>query len=291
MQLEQSTMEVNSHMYPHLPIVLGIALLTATGGLANEPKALAGPPNTVSRKVQYRETDLVPSQTEIRYTTLIILPKAEKILDYTCGDKDFWVINGSENFAYVKPAKIGASTNVNLITASGNVYSFILQEVSEVAGAQADLKVFVAPTETSMIAAMDDNPRFVSADAVDPYRKAAEAAVREAHKTEIAYQQMAAQDEAKIRQQYPGSLQFDYRYDHENEAPFNIAAIYRDDKFTYIKGTPQEAPAVYEIKDGKPNLIQYEFNAGLYTIPKILDQGYLVVGKKKLMFRRVSSAN
>ncbi len=284
-------MEVDFHMYLHLPIILGIALVTATGAPGAEPKTLAGPPNTVSRKVQYRETDLVPIQTEIRYTTLIVLPKEEKILDFTCGDKDFWVINGAENFAYVKPAKIGASTDVNLITASGNVYSFILQEVTEVAGAQADLKVFVTPSETSMISAMNGKPRFVSADAVEPYRKAAEAAVQEARQTQVSSQRTAAQEEAKIRQQYPGSLQFDYHFDNANEEPFHIAAIYRDDKFTYIKGAPQEVPAMYEIKDGKPNLIQYEFNSGLYTIPKIVDQGYLVVGKKKLAFRRVSPAN
>ena len=284
-------MEATLRMKSHLSILVGIALLAARAGLAEEPKVLAGPPNTVSRTVEYRETDLVPIQTEIRYTTLIILPKAEKILDFTCGDKDFWVINGSDNFAYVKPAKIGASTNVNLITASGNVYSFILKEVTELAGAQADLKVFVKPAETSMIAAMNGKPRFISTDQIEPYRKEAAAAIQEAHQSQIAYRRMAEQEEAKLRQQYPLSLQFDYRYDHGGEPPFYIAAIYRDDKFTYIKGTPQEAPAVYEIKDGKPSLIQYSFNSGLYTIPKIIDQGYLVVGKKKLAFRRVASTN
>ena len=40
-------------------------------------------------------------------------------------------MNGNQNFAYVKPAKIGAQTNLNLVTASGNVYSFVLAEVSE----------------------------------------------------------------------------------------------------------------------------------------------------------------
>jgi hypothetical protein len=44
----------------------------------------------------------------LRYTSLLILPKEEQILDYVCGDKEFWVVNRSQNFAYVKPAKAGA---------------------------------------------------------------------------------------------------------------------------------------------------------------------------------------
>lgn len=277
-------------MYFRSAVVLGISMFISVAiGLADEAKSLAGPPNPVSRSVQYRESDLVPVQTELRYTTLIVLPKEEKILDYTCGDKDFWVINGSDNFAYIKPAKAGASTNVNLITASGNVYSFVLREISETTGAHADLKVFVSPAETSMIFAMSGKPRFVSIDEVETYRKAAEAAKQDTRQAQKTYQEMAAQEESKLRQGYPGTLQFDYKFDRANRAPFNISEIYRDEKFTYIKGAPQEAPAVYEVKDGKPSLIQYQFSAGLYTIPKIVDQGYLVVGKKKLAFHRLSA--
>ena len=35
-------------------------------------------------------------------------PQQEQILDFKCVDKDFWIVNGSQNFAYVKPAKAGA---------------------------------------------------------------------------------------------------------------------------------------------------------------------------------------
>ncbi len=40
------------------------------------------------------------------------------------------------------------------------------------------------------------------------------------------------------------------------------------------------------MKDGKPNLINFELANGVYVIPKIVDQGYLAVGKKKLAFER-----
>jgi hypothetical protein len=48
-------------------------------------------------------------------------------------------------------------------------------------------------------------------------------------------------------------------------------------------GHPEEAPALYELKDGKPNLIQFELRPdGLYFIPKILDRVYLEIGKQRL---------
>src|ERR1700730_274606 len=83
-----------------------------------------------SKVIQYGDKDIVRLKTKLRYTTLIVLPKTEQILDFTCGDKELWVVNGNQNFAYIKPAKAGAKTNLNLITASGNIYSFMLAEIS-----------------------------------------------------------------------------------------------------------------------------------------------------------------
>jgi len=97
-----------------------------------------------TKVISYGNRDIVPvMKTKLRYTTLIVLPKEEQILDFTCGDKEFWVINGNQNFAYIKPAKAGAQTNLNLVTASGNIYSFMLSEVSERANAEPDLKLFI----------------------------------------------------------------------------------------------------------------------------------------------------
>ena len=59
---------------------------------------------------------------------MILLPEQEEILDVVCGDRDFWVISATQNIAHVKPAKEGAATNLNLVTASGTVYSFLLTE-------------------------------------------------------------------------------------------------------------------------------------------------------------------
>ena len=42
----------------------------------------------------------------------------------------------------------------------------------------------------------------------------------------------------------------------------------------------------YDPQDGKPSLVQYQLKDGRYTIPKILDDGYLRVGKRELKFHR-----
>ena len=91
----------------------------------------------------------------------------------------------------------------------------------------------------------------------------------------------------KFKADYQKKLQFDYELD-KNAArePFLVSMIYHDDAFTYIKCAAQEKPALYEIKDGKPNLINFQVENGVYIAPKVIDDGYLVIGNKKLTFKR-----
>src|SRR5581483_4029749 len=157
-----------------IALALSFLGIPATPATPADMKVLAGDPSTVSRTVSYHETDIIPISTEVRFTTLIELPKEESILEATCGDKEYWPVNWTGNLAYVKPAKPGSRTNINLITASGNVYSFLATEVSQNPDGHADLKIFINPSDTSAIVAMRDKPRFISADAVASYKKQAE---------------------------------------------------------------------------------------------------------------------
>src|SRR5258708_31531131 len=130
------------------------------------------------RTVKYAAKDIVLIKAKLRYTTLIVLPQNEKILDFVTGDKDFWVVEGTQNFCYIKPAKQGTSTDVTLITASGNVYSFLVKEVGE--SDDPDLKVFIEPKDQSILQAMNAPPKFVSSSEVEATRvQAAIAATRE----------------------------------------------------------------------------------------------------------------
>ena len=60
-----------------------------------------------ARVVKYAQNDIVPIKAKLRYSTLIILPEKEEILDFTTGDKEFWIINGAHNLCYVHPAQPG----------------------------------------------------------------------------------------------------------------------------------------------------------------------------------------
>jgi type IV secretion system protein VirB9 len=62
--------------------------------------------------------------------------------------------------------------------------------------------------------------------------------------------------------------------------------VWRDEKFTYLRGHFQETPALYELKDGKGSLINFDYNDGLYTIPKTVADGYLTIGKQRVEFKR-----
>ena len=237
------------------------------------------------KQFEYGERDVLRVNAKLRYTTLIVLPKNEQILDFTCGDKEFWIVNGTQNFAYVKPARPKAQTNLNLITASGNVYSFVLTEVSGVSGVEPDLKVFVELKEDAMTSAMNGAPRFVSANEIEDYRRQVELAKQESRESRRAAEQAIVSEVDRYRSEYPVALRFTYQFERDKK-PFSVSAIYHDDKFTYIQANAVEAPALYELKDGKPNLINFEFRHGTYVVPKILDSGYLAIGKARMSFTR-----
>src|SRR5439155_17244531 len=102
-----------------------------------------GAQTTGIREVSASAQNVIPLQTRLRYTTMVVLPEDEEILDVVCGDKDFWVISATHNIAHVKPAKEGAATNLNLVTANGAVYSFVLKEKAGGRSELPDLKVYV----------------------------------------------------------------------------------------------------------------------------------------------------
>jgi type IV secretory pathway VirB9-like protein len=241
-----------------------IAFLTSPlGGAAQDLAA---------RNVQYHSQDIVPIRAKVKYTTLIELPATEKIMEAAVGDKDFWIIDVVGNFCFVHPAKPGISSNLNLITDKGNIYSFTLQDVSP-SGA-ADLKVIVDPADASAIVASSGPPQFVPA-----------AQLQRSQEQLAALQSHVTQSVDQYKSTYPMELKFDYTF-KANEAPFDIQSIYHDQKFTYIKTTAPEKFSVYEMKDGKPNLLAYQLQEGTYVIPKVMDNGYVELGKKRMEFTR-----
>jgi len=225
-----------------------------------------------SRTVTYDPKDIVTIPTQIRFTTVVVLPESERIVDFVVGDKAFWVIEGIQNFAYIKPSKAGASTNVTLITANGKLYSFVLNEVSDVDGSP-DLKIFIQDSEPELTPA---RPRFVPIEEADNLRE-----------TLVQVAQDAENDKEWFRREYGKQLHFVYKF-KRNKEPFLVSAIYHDDKFTYIRSDAQEKPALYEYTEDNDtlNLVNFQMEDGLYIVPKVLERGRLSIGKKRLDFER-----
>lgn len=240
-----------------------------------------------ARVVKYGQDDIVAVHAKLRYSTLIVLPENEEILDFTTGDKDFWVINGAHNLCYIHPAQAGIRSNLNLITASGHVYSFFLEEISNEPNVEPDLKIFIEPKEQSGIGTDAFARNFVPASEAEAYQREIQRTRDQANAQVQAAQATAKQQIERFRSEYAAKLQFDYELDRKaTREPFLVSAIFHDDRFTYIKCAAPEKPAIYEIKDGKPNLINFDLQNGVYIIPKIMDAGYLAIGKKKVSFTR-----
>jgi type IV secretory pathway VirB9-like protein len=240
-----------------------------------------------ARVVKYSQNDIVTVHAKLRYSTLIVLPENEEILDFTTGDKDFWIINGAHNLCYIHPAQAGIRSNLNLITASGHVYSFLLEEISNEPNVEPDLKIFIEPKEQSGIGTDAFARNFVPASEAAAYQREIQRTRDQANAQVQAAQATAKQQIERFRSEYAAKLQFDYELNRKaTREPFLVSAIFHDDRFTYIKCAAPEKPAIYEIKDGKPNLINFDLENGVYIIPKIVDAGYLAIGKKKVTFTR-----
>ena len=70
------------------------------------------------------------------------------------------------------------------------------------------------------------------------------------------------------------------------EKPFWVRAIWHDGQSTYIKSDAREMPTLYELNDGQPALLNFHVQDDTYIVPKVLDRGYLALGKEHATFQR-----
>ena len=208
---------------------------------------------------------------------MVVLPEGEEILDVICGDKDFWVISATHNIAHVKPAKEGAATNLNLVTASGD--GLLVPADREERSRMPDLKVYVnadpdAPQRQAEV--LQRRAGRSAPSAADGSACGVDAATRGGAATK-----RSRRIDSSIRRK----LQFPYG-SPKYEKPFLVRSIWHDGQFTYIKSDATELPALYEVKDGKPALVNFQVREGTYVVPKVLDHGYLALGKQRFTFEQ-----
>lgn len=274
-------------MKPLIPIAAVLHL-----GLASASLQAAGPTHpfqpSAPRTVTVLDSQAPPViRAGLLQSTLIVLPAEEKVANVFAGDTVDWVFDGghiASRFISVKPKTANGSTDIHIVSDHGNEYTLELREISGEDDAHYDSKVLIEPGDKTAKEKLTQLPVFVPAADLDKAKQeaaAAQAAQAAALKAEQA-------KEETYRSEYPGSLHFDYAWDEKKGKELGLQQIWRDDKFTYLRGQFQETPALYEVKDKKPSLINFDFSNGLYVVPKQLDNGYLAIGKQRVDFHRTT---
>lgn len=231
------------------------------------------------RHVNAEPEDIVTLNTATFEYSSIVLPVPEKVVTFACGDSKHWdvqFIEGAEGFLLVKPAPGAHPTTIQILTDHNRNWS-IKANIAQ-PGTPIDIKLFLDdPNDRE---ALRKPPSFVPA--TEALRAKAEAQQAQAELARIKRQsesQVRAQED-QYRASYPQKLNFDYTF-RRDEAPFHVHAVFHDEKFTYIAAQPEEVASFYELKDGKPNLVELRYQNGVYVVRDIVDRGFLQVGKKR----------
>jgi type IV secretion system protein VirB9 len=273
-------------MHPPIPVTVlfSIALAASSVHAATDLHPLQP---SAPRTVIVTEAETPPQvRAGVLQSTLIVLPAEEKVANVFAGDTVNWIFDGghvASRFISVKPKTANAATDIHIVSDHGNEYTLQLREVSNDPDLHFDSKVFVNPGDQAAKDRLAQLPVFVPAAELDKAKQEA-AAAKAAQAAELKAEQTKAE---QYRSEYPGTLHFDYTWDEKKGKELGLQQIWHDDKFTYLRGQFQETPALYEMKDKKPSLINFDFNGGLYTVPKLLENGYLAIGKQKVEFHRV----
>jgi type IV secretion system protein VirB9 len=272
----------------HLPIPLAVFFsLALTVPIVHASTETHPLQPSAPRTVVISESDKPPEvRAGLLQSTLIVLPAEEKVANVFAGDTVNWVFDGghvASRFISVKPKTANTATDIHIVSDHGNEYTLALREVSSDSDAHFDSKVFINPGDQAAKDRLALLPVFVPAAELDKAKQEA-AAAKTAQAAELKAEQSKAE---QYRSEYPSSLHFDYTWDERKGKELGLQQIWHDDKFTYLRGQFQETPALYEVKDKKPSLINFDFNGGLYTVPKLLDNGYLAIGKQKVEFHRL----
>ena len=234
---------------------------------------------------------LVDIQTQVRHTTVIVLPENESILDFVVGDSEYWHLTGAANVAFLKPIATGVETNVALICESGRIYSFLASEGGE---PHLVVRIELPAEDDTLISTESHTPAFVARSEITAYQVMAQQAQAAARNAQAAADTLAAEARAAateavedFRADYPTRLHFVYTLsDRALDPPFSVEAMWHDGQFTYLRSHAQESPALYEAVDGDSSLVAYDLTEdGLFIVRRILDSGWLQIGERRANWR------
>src|SRR5581483_7202214 len=193
-------------------------------------------------------------------------PDGEKAVTYLCGDPKHWdvqIIEGAERFVNVKPSPGAHGTDIQILTDHNHNYTVKADVKNPV-----DIKLFLDSTDLESI---HKPPTFVPASEAQRAKTEAQEAQSELERLKRQTDEKIRNDVDRYRATYPQKLTFDYAFQRD-EAPFHVHAVFHDDRFTYIAANPDEVASFYALKDGKPDLVQFQFTNGVYVVNGIVDR-------------------
>jgi type IV secretory pathway VirB9-like protein len=237
------------------------------------------------REVKLSPRTVVTVNAKVGFTTMIVMPPSEPLADVIWGDTVGWSVDETGNILRVTPLKAGAESNLNVVMPDSTVYTFILREGAKDGGKalQPDFQI-VGKTDAAAAAGKRQFIPLETHEAELEAMRAETASMKEAvtKATELADQRVA-----EFRSTYPLTVR---RYESQplRVAPFFVQNVWADDEFTWIQIKATELPAVYEVLDGKPAILNPVAIPGKVTtfkIPKIVTDGYLEAGKAKWRFQ------
>jgi type IV secretion system protein VirB9 len=220
----------------------------------------------------------------VNQTTLIRLPDGQRVMNVfgaDHGEGGLWTVDAGKvplQFVAIKPKDTGIRTMLHVISDSGAEQTFSLEEITG-KDPQFDPEVEAYSSGNSS-KSTGPEAKWVTADEVTSCKAEATAAKLTAKDAESKAQGKADTEMAAFRHDYPRSMVFGYQWDRAKAEKLGLQVAWHDDKFTYFRGN--RVLALYEVnEDGTPSLIQFEFKDGLYTVPKVVYDGYFAIGKKK----------
>jgi type IV secretory pathway VirB9-like protein len=273
-------------------IAFGTAIAIGSAGYAQTAHLQPSAPRTI---VTADSSAPPVVRAALLQSPLIELPAEEKVATVFGGDTVSWVFDAghvASRYISIKPKVADSTTDLHIVSDHGNEYTIELREISnEKDNPHFDSKVYVTSNDPNDAENIAKSPVFIPAAEADAKEAQLKKEADDARKTAEADHKAVATAAETFKASYPGTLHFDYTWDQKKGAALGIEQIWRDDKFTYLRGKFQETPALYELKDGKGSLINYDFANGLYTIPKTVAQGYLSIGKQRVDFRQTKAGS